>query len=131
MDKEFESKICSAFFDKRSRDRLFYELSSAKKRKDFLSRMCHDSALYIGNCVHERFDSVPPVDDIAAFLNDDICYFITSYEDTDGRFCDTADTIRKIWSDGWAYMAVNRDCSRAYLETEYDISSHTAYFLKK
>ena len=80
---------------------------------------------------HERFDSVPHVDDIAAFLNDDICYFITSYEDTDGRFCDTADTIRKIWSDGWAYMAVNRDCSRAYLETEYDISSHTAYFLKK
>ena len=131
MDKDTEKKICDSFFDKRSSDRLFYELSSKKKRADFLNRMCHTAGSYIGNCISEKFDMPPTKEQIRVFLNDDICYFITSYNDTDGNFCDTSDTLERIWSNGWAYMAVNRDCSRAYLETEYDHSSHTAYFLEK
>ncbi|MDM5293093.1 hypothetical protein QUF81_07790 [Peribacillus simplex] len=35
MDKEMEKTIVKSFFTKRLQDRILFELSSAKKRKDF------------------------------------------------------------------------------------------------
>ena len=130
MDKEFEKKICDAFFDKRCSERLFYELSSQKKRRDFLDKMCHTADRYIGDCVYKKFGKLPSREEIAAFLDDESCYFITPYEKNDGGNYDTSRTLEEIWSDGSAYMIVSRDCTRAYLETEYSFSGHTAYFLK-
>jgi hypothetical protein len=42
MNKELESIIVKTFFEKRVQERILFELCSAKKRKDALSRLSHN-----------------------------------------------------------------------------------------
>lgn len=130
MDNGFEKKICYSFFAPKSSERLFHELSSKKKRPRFLDKMCHTAQWYLADCIFKKSDKLPSKEEITGFLNDDSCYFISTYPNTDGGYFDTSDTLDKLWSNGSAYIAVSRDLQRAYLETEYDISCHTAFFLK-
>lgn len=129
MDKEMERNICMSFFGKRSRDRLYYELSSPKKRQEFLHRMSHTAEDHLSDCIAGRFTMPPPPEDIAAFLAPGRCYFITS-DSHDGQLLDPETALADLYRCGVPYMAVSADCTRGYLETEYNFSEHTAYFLK-
>lgn len=130
MDIDFETRICKRFFNKRSYERLLYELTSKKKRGDFLCKMSHTSKLYIGNCILSEFIMPPKIDDIITFLNDKKCYIISAYDKYDGKICEITDVLSDIWANGMPYMVVNLHCDRAYLETEYNFSEHVSYFLK-
>ncbi len=79
MDKPFELKICSAFFCRRSRERLYYELTS-KKRDEFFRKMSHIAENYLGDCIAEKYSSLPDIESILLFLNDERCYFISEFK---------------------------------------------------
>ncbi|WP_257151983.1 hypothetical protein [Bacillus toyonensis] len=42
MDKKLEEIIVKSFFTKRLQNRVLFELSSSKKRKDAIGRLCHN-----------------------------------------------------------------------------------------
>ncbi|WP_245002984.1 hypothetical protein [Bacillus nitratireducens] len=42
MDKKLEEIIVKSFFTMRLQDRVLFELSSTKKRKDAIGRLCHN-----------------------------------------------------------------------------------------
>jgi len=42
MNAELEEIIIKAFFEKRVRERILFELASSKKRLDALGRLCHN-----------------------------------------------------------------------------------------
>lgn len=129
MNKSFESKICNTFFSRRSNERLYYELTS-KKRSEFFHKMSHTAEWYLGDCVLKQYKMPLDIDSILSFLNDEQCYFITSYKNFDGDYFNTSDVLDHIWSNGEPYMVINRECKRAYLEIEYDFSEHTSFLLK-
>ena len=130
MNSDFEVKICKTFFKKKCCERLAYELLSKKKRGEFFRKMSHSSKLYVGNCIFLEHDMPCDINKIIAFLGDDICYFITTFEEYDGEYGELQTVLSDIWSNGMPYMIVNRKCNRAYLETEYNFSEHISYFLK-
>ncbi|MBP1546906.1 MAG: hypothetical protein J6A37_09925 [Oscillospiraceae bacterium] len=130
MEKEFELNICRAFFDKRCRERLYYELSAAKKRRCFFDRISHTADDYLSDCVTKRFSKPPCTDDISSFLRSKECYVIALNSVYDGKFADILQALEELWCCGEPFMTVNKDCTAAYLETEYDFSVHTAFFLE-
>lgn len=129
MNKDFEARICRSFFKKQSRDRIYYELSTLKKRQEFFVRMSHTAENYLSDCIYRRFNMPPPLDKIAEFLSPGKCYFITK-DSLDGQLIEPEIALPVIYRCGVPYMAVNADCTCAYLETEYNFSEHKAYFLK-
>lgn len=129
MNKPFELKICSTFFSKRSCERLYYELTS-KKRPEFFRKMSHTADWYLGDCVFKECKMPVEIESILNFLNDDKCYFITLYKEFDGGCFNTSDVLNNIWANGMPYMAVDRECRYAYLETEYNFSEHTSFLLR-
>ncbi len=131
MNADFEGKICKMFFNKKCCERLTYELLSKKKRGEFFRKMSHSSKLYVGNCIFLEQYMPCGIDKIIEFLEDDVCYFITTFEKYDGEYCELQTVLSDIWSNGMPYMIVNRKCDRAYLETEYNFSEHISYFLKR
>ncbi|MBQ5333391.1 MAG: hypothetical protein J6K92_09065, partial [Oscillospiraceae bacterium] len=74
MDKEFEERLCHEFFDKRVRDRLAYELGSAKKRGELLRKLSHTAEDYIRqSAVISRFEAPPERETIYDFLKSTNC----------------------------------------------------------
>ena len=131
MDKEFEEKLCRAFFDKRVRDRLAYELGSSKKRGDFLRKISHTAEDYLSQiAVISRFEAPPKRETISDFLKSTNCYVI-SHSENDGSFMPIPAALDKLYINGMAYMLITENGERAYLETENEFTRHRAYFLKK
>ncbi len=90
LDKEKEKIIVKSFFTKRLQDRVLFELSSTKKRKDALDRLCHSYR----TTLREKylFDIPKPNSDpeeIAMLLKQngagDSCYVISWDEGIDGK----------------------------------------------
>ena len=129
MDKEFELRVCKGFFDKNKWERIYYELSSDKKRENFFRKMSHTAEEYLGCVISDSFKMPPDIDRIEGFLKCRECYFIVQ-ENGDGKFLNTREALSELYRLGTPYMAVTPDCTLAYLETEYDFSDHKAYFLK-
>lgn len=131
MDKAFEENLCRNFFDKRVRDRLAYELGSAKKRGEFLNKLSHTVDDYIRQtAVHTRFEAPPELPQIKAFLKSPDCYVI-SLSETDGSFSELSAVLDVLYQNGMAYMLISSDGERAYIETENEFVRHRAYFLKQ
>ncbi len=127
MDTEFEKRICGAFFESRCAQRLAYELSSAKKRGRFFGKLAHTSQNYLKDCIFDCFSMPAVSEDIIEFMGKGECYFLSEY---DAGFYDISQRLAEVWSNGSVYMIVNKECSKAYLETEYDFSVHEAFMLK-
>lgn len=90
MNKELESIIVKTFFEKRIQDRVLFELCSSKKRKDALSRLCHN---YKQTLNENYMIEIPKPNfsylDIDALLKKNgasvNCYIISWNEDMDGK----------------------------------------------
>lgn len=130
-DNDFESGICRSFFNDRSCDRIIYELSS-KKRRNFFKKISHTAEQYIRHeCIVGKFRTPPDVTAICDFLKDSSCYIISAEEGFSGGFYDLSQALKVIHSCGSPYIIADVSRTRAYLETEYDFSEHTAFFLMR
>ncbi|WP_044639858.1 hypothetical protein [Risungbinella massiliensis] len=91
MDNQYEEALVRSFFSKRSQSRILFELSSPKRRRDALWRLCH---MYYEN-LNEKY--MVPIDQpitypeqILAVLKkngaDDLCYVMSLNTDIDGEY---------------------------------------------
>lgn len=130
MDMQFEKKICLNFFKKCCQERLIYELGNIKKRRNFYDKIAHTSDLYLKNeCIIQCNFMPVCIKEIKSFFNKEECYFMCLNAEFDGTWCLIDYVIEKIWSNGTPYIIVNKDCTKAYLEEEYDFSVHKSFLL--
>ncbi|WP_409291325.1 hypothetical protein [Peribacillus sp. SCS-37] len=136
MDKEREKVIVKAFFTKRLQDRVIFELSSAKKRKDALSRLCHS---YRETLREEYLFSIPkPNSDpqvIEKLLKQngagDTCYVISWDEEIDGRELNLAPALERAVGMGMPSLISCIPGQLAFFEAEQEVLPSPRFLLKR
>lgn len=107
MNIEIEKKFVKDYIEKNRRERIYYELSSKKKRKQAIGRFCHNALAcidegkikYYGTNIEMGMDEVN--------LNKDEIGYLISWDDTiDGKQYKSNEAIEKMLSDGMAAIVV-------------------------
>ncbi|MCK1985803.1 MULTISPECIES: hypothetical protein [Peribacillus] len=136
MDKEMEKIIVKSFFTKRLQDRVLFELSSNKKRKDALSRLCHTYRTtlreeYIMEISKPNSDPVG----IAKLLKQNgaghSCYVISWDEDIDGMEIPLLTALEKVVGMGMPAIISCIPNKLAYFEAEQEVLPSPRFLLKR
>lgn len=136
MDNQLEKIIVNSFFNKRFQDRVLFELSSIKKRKDAIGRLSHN---YIDVLNDKYMIAIPKPNsdsyEIAELLKKygagDTCYVISFYEDIDGKHLPLPYALEKAVGSGMPTLISFIPNKLAYLECEQEYGSPPRYILKK
>lgn len=131
MDRSVEEKIINVFFNKKSRERILYELKSAEKRNRFFDRISHRCEDYI-NCrlIVYKSDKLVDADYLKEILcgKNRTCYVMAYKSRFDGKFVDFDEAMNELWGNGpFLVYSINNDS--LYLEAEYDFDIHPSYIL--
>jgi hypothetical protein len=136
LDKEIEKIIVKAFFTKRLQDRVMFEMSSAKKRKDALSRLCHSYRITLRE--EYMFDIPKPNSDpeaIAKLLKQngagDSCYVISWDEEIDGKVQPLLTALEHAVGMGMPSIISCIPDKLAYFEAEQEVLPSPRFLLKR
>lgn len=136
MNKEIEKIIVKSFFTKRLQDRVLFELSSAKKRKDALSRLCHT---YRTTLREEYMIEIPKPNsdpaEIAKLLKQngagDSCYAISWDEEIDGKELPLLTALENAVGMGMPSIISCIPNKLAYFEAEQEALPSPRFILKR
>lgn len=136
MDKEVEKIIVKAFFTKRLQDRVLFEMSSAKKRKDALSRLCHS---YRTTLREEYMFDMPKTNSdpeaIAKLLKENgagnSCYVISWDEEIDGKELPLLTALEHVVGMGMPSIISCIPDKLAYFEAEQEVLPSPRFLLKR
>ena len=129
MNFETEREICGRYFAGAKSDRLFFELTSKKKRIKAISRFSHDSLLYLNpEKIFKSNKMLFSKREILEFLAADNVYCICFNQAFDGKLADINRALEEMYSIG-PYFLFNIDDKKGFLETEYNFSEHYSYML--
>jgi len=136
MDKQLEEIIVKSFFNKRLRDRVLFELTSVKKRKHAIGRLCHS---YMDVLDDKYMMEIPKpnsnFNEIVGLLkkygSGDACYVISYYEDIEGKYLPLSYALEKAVGLGMPSIISCIPNKLAYLECEQVYGSPPRYILKK
>lgn len=107
MDKDIEKKFVKDYIKKNRRERIYYELSSKKKRKKAIGRFCHNALdcvdeskiKYYGTNIKMGMDGVN--------LNREQVGYLISWDDTiDGKMYKPNEAIENMFTVGMATIVV-------------------------
>lgn len=136
MDKEQEELIVKAFFEKTIQNRVMFELSSEKKRKDAIGRV--DSITRNGIQEKYKIEIQKPNSDYKEILNllkrygaGDKCYVISFCEDIDGENLPLSFALEKAVGLGMPSIISCIPGKLAYLECEQSYGAPPRYVLKR
>lgn len=135
MNIEIEKKIVKSFFTKRLQERVLFELSSAKKRKDALSRLCHTYRITLRE---EYMIEIPkPNSDpeqIAKLMKQngagDLCYSI-SWDEDDGKELPLLKALEISVGMGMPSIISCIPNKLAYFEAEQEVLPSPRFILKR
>ena len=133
MSEEISRFVSDRFFNKRVSDRIYYELTSDKKRKNILNKLAHRYDDYIEpKCVVNRITGDFPVSEIMSELHchgESRCVVISSE-----IFCDNFSAIEKILEEfafySMPYLLVIPGNGFAFFQPEYDFNNHIYLVLR-
>lgn len=133
MDKEYEYQIVKTFFNKHYQDRIIFELSSKKKRKDAIKRLSHDYENILEKKLMQETDS-SDLEEIYRLLNVDnhnkLCYIISFYKEVDGKYLPLHQSLDSIFYNGMPSLVI-WSLQLAYFQGEQVIGPTPRYILKK
>ncbi|AHA06107.1 hypothetical protein COM33_05785 [Bacillus toyonensis] len=136
MDKKLEEIIVKSFFTKRLQNRVLFELSSSKKRKDAIGRLCHN---YRTTLREEYMIEIPkpnycPID-IGDLLKKhgavDSCYAISWDTKIDGKTLPLLDALEAAVGMGMPSILYSITNQVAYFEAEQEILPPPRFILKR
>lgn len=136
MNKDIEQAIVKSFFAKRLQDRVLFELSSAKKRRDALNRLCHsyESTLREEYMVEIQKPNSNPME-IARLLKkngaSDSCYVISWDEDIDGKELSLLTALESAVGMGFPSIISCVPGKLAYFEAELEVPPPPRFILKR
>ncbi len=129
-----EKRVSELFFRKTVRERIYYELTSKKKRETFFKKIAHSADNYIDKeCIFIQNDELTAKNKVMNFLTNnscDSCYCISYDERFDGKILNIAETLDSLFGNGMPFMLITILLDKSYLETEFDFKSHKNYFLQ-
>lgn len=136
MDKEYEKIVIKSFWDKAIEDRVIYELSSTKKRKDALSRFTqlHKKGLcekYMIKIPKPNSDYIKIKDLLIKNGAGDICYAISFADDIDGKHISLSYALERAVGLGMPSIISCIPNKLAYFEGEQCYGSPPRYLLKR
>ncbi|MGG0722330.1 hypothetical protein [Bacillus mycoides] len=136
MDKQYEEGFVRNFFSKRLQDRILFELSSPKKRRDALWRLCHT----YNNILNERYmemikQPISSPDQILQLLKKhgagDRCYVMSLNMDIDGKHLHLAAALEETVFYGLASIISCTPYKLAYFQAEQVQGSPPRFILKR
>lgn len=136
MDKEQEEIIVKSFFTRRIRERIMFELSSSKRRKDALSRLCHGYDIYL---LKQYMIEIPKPNsnpaEIEALLKSygagKNCYAISWYEEIDGKHLPLHTALERAVGRGLPSLISCISGKLAYFEAEQEYGAPPRYILRR
>jgi len=136
VNTEIEKIIIKSFFAKRIQDRVLFELSFTKKRKDALSRLCHT---YKTTLKEEYMTAIekPNSDpiEIAALLKKngagDTCYVVSWNEEIDGKELSLLTALEKAVGYGMPTIIACIPNKLAYFEAEQEVLPSPRFILQR
>ncbi|MED4285197.1 hypothetical protein P4679_25080 [Priestia megaterium] len=136
MNKEIEKIIVKSFFAKRIQDRVLFELSSAKKRKDALSRLCHTYRTTLKEdymITIEKPNSDPA--EIVSLLKKngagDTCYVISWDEEMDGKELPLLTALENAVGMGMPSIVSCIPNKLAYFQAEQEVLPSPRFMLQR
>ena len=133
MDRDYESLIVKAFFDRSYQDRIRYELASPKKRQDAIGRLSHHyqdvlntSLMHPVNCS----DAAEIRDILISHQASVEAYVISFNAEVDGSYLPLGEALASTVHFGMPSLVV---CSLnlAYFEGEQGFGPPPRYILKR
>lgn len=136
MDKKCEEVVVKNFFIKNLHERVIYELSSSKKRKDALNRLCHDFKRTINEeCMIEVPKNKSDYGEIVNVLKNlgtqDNCYAVSFNKEIDGKYLALTSALAGAVGFGMPSIILCIPNELAYFESEQEYGAPARYILKK
>lgn len=136
MNKEQEEIIVKSFFTKSLRERVMFELSSSKRRKDALSRLCHT---YHTTLIERYMVEIPKPNsnpaEIEAILKSygagKSCYVISWSDELDGKHLPLRTALERAVGLGLPSIISCIPGKLAYFEAEQEYGAPPRYILKR
>ena len=136
MDKEYERLIVKAFFNKSFQERIMYELSSKRKRKDAIGRLSHDWNIVLNSENLRRIQE--PCNESSKIVrmlqesgSSDTCYSISFCEEIDAKYMPLQDALRYAFGYGLPSLIVCQGEKLAYFEAEQECGAPPRFILKR
>ncbi|AFU13424.1 TPA: hypothetical protein QCY38_004575 [Bacillus toyonensis] len=136
MDKKLEEIIVKSFFTKRLQNRVLFELSSSKKRKDAIGRLCHN---YRTTLREEYMIEIPKPNSCPIDIGDllkkhgavDSCYAILWDTKIDGKTLPLLDALEAAVGMGMPSILYSITNQVAYFEAEQETLPSPRFILKR
>ncbi|PFX96064.1 hypothetical protein COL41_11995 [Bacillus mycoides] len=136
MDKKLEEIIVKSFFTKRLQDRVLLELSSTKKRKDAIGRLCHN---YRNTLREEYMIEIPKPNSCPIAIDrllkehgaGDSCYAISWDTKIDGKTLPLLDALEAAVRMGMPSILYSITKQVAYFEAEQETLPSPRFILKR
>ncbi|OGO78121.1 MAG: hypothetical protein A2Y23_01570 [Clostridiales bacterium GWB2_37_7] len=136
MDREYERLIVKTFFNKRYQERIIYELSSEKKRKDAIRRLSHNWNIILNSKYLKQIKE--PCSDYTTVLKilekhgaDDVCYSISFCEEIDAKFLHLPNAIEHAFGYGLPSLIICKGNNLAYFEAEQECGAPPRFILER
>lgn len=131
MNSEYEKKFVTKFIIKNKRQRIEYELTNIKKRKNAISRFCHNSLSYIDESKIVYSGNSITIHELNKLMNEYTkekqCYLISWNSDIDGDFLEREMALNAIIGGGMASIMVFENL--IVIETEQELGAAIKYVL--
>ena len=104
---EIEESFIRKYIKKQRRDRIYYELTNTKKRKDAIGRFCHNAEDFLDRrkITYQGTDMAEGIELINRFSEKE-CYTISWDDEIDGGVYPALEAIDKINAVGMASIAI-------------------------
>jgi len=136
MDTEIEKIIIKSFFLKRYHERILFELSSYKRRRDALFRLSHNyNSILNPKYMIEIPKPNSDYNDIEKMLRnlggEDLCYVISLEDSIDGQVMPLRNALQNAVGYGLPSIVSSIPGKLAYFEAEQTAGAPPRFILKK
>ncbi len=110
MENLIEKRFIDNFIKKNKRERVLYELSNPRKRKDAIGRFCHNTLEMIDEKKIIYCGKHITIEELKKFINDsskgEMCYVISWDEEFDGKSVKPSVALEHMISSGMAVVII-------------------------
>ena len=123
MDRDIEKQFVKDYIKKNKRERIYYELSSKKKRKKAIGRFCHNALDCVDESKIKYYGTDIKIGVDGLILNREKVGYLISWDDTiDGKMYKPNEAIEKMFNVGMATIVIFSNCCIIKTEQEFGMA---------
>ena len=131
MENLIEKRFIDNFIKKNKRERVLYELSNPRKRKDAIGRFCHNTLEIIDEKKLIYSGKTITLEELKKYINDsskgEMCYVISWDEEFDGKCVEPGAALEHMTSSGMAVVIIFTGL--IIIKEEQEVGAPTKYVL--